>query len=191
MSYAIIPRRNPELMTWSEFAVSKFATEFVTAMLVAALTSILFDRLKRNIDEKGRCNLVLMQEVKQAIQDVQNLAEDLFVEAEKNLTGNWDVSAKETQRKIGLLLGRITGKYETLKLYVSQHAGQSFENAVYRMHNELLADPYPIQRKADAIKHNDAHLRNINTKVRVEWVKFLSQFSMDCQTGKVKIGLKT
>jgi hypothetical protein len=90
---------------------------------------------------------------------------------------------------IGSVFKRINVKAETLKDYLPAPHVTSLENAVYRFHNDLLAEPYPIQKKADVLPVHDPGVKKIMS-VRLEWVKFLSKFNVECMTKKIKVGLQ-
>ena len=177
---------NNILAVWSDFATGQFVTNVITPILVAAGTAIVTNATTRRKEEKNRCNNAFLDEVKRHIVLIRELSERAAAEVQAQLVGNPTISFKNSLQQIGSHTKGIGMNIEVLKIYLPDEALTVLENASYKWYNELLADPYPIQKKTNALLQHDPRLKQIQS-AHVEWLKFLSKFVMDCTTGKVDL----
>jgi hypothetical protein len=172
--------------TWSAFATGEFAKTVTTPILVALATSVVADGIKRWCQERNRCKNAIFDEIKRAVDLIRDLSVRVSTEVEIQLIGKPTKSFQSSQQQVGSHMKGIMAHAGILKLYIPPEDAVVFENAHYKWHNELIAEPYPIQKKTDALAAHDPRIGQVNA-ANAEWLKFLSKFLMDCATKRIDL----
>ena len=169
---------------WQDFVTGEFATKVVTPILVSLATTLVAGGIKKFREDRERKKNAIVEEVKRIVVLVRELSEKASVEVEVHLLGNPTKGFKDSQRRIGSILKAIAVNMELLKLYLPSETYLGIDIEFRNWTNKLTEEPYPIQRKANAIQGHDPRLRQVAT-ARGEWEKCLSKFVTDCTAGKI------
>jgi hypothetical protein len=171
---------------WSDFATGDFCTHMITPVLVSLATAVIAGGITRRKEEKNRCNNAFLDEVKRHVVVIRELSDRATAEVLVQLTGNPTISFKHSLQQVGTHVRGVGMNVEILKIYLPPEVLVALENASYKWANDLCADPYPMQKKSNALHTHDPHLKEIQT-AHVEWQKYLSRFVMECTTGKINL----
>jgi hypothetical protein len=173
-------------LNWSDFASGELATNVITPVLIALVTTIVVGAITRSNDKRSRCNNAILDEVKRLIVLIREISDRSEAELLVQLVGNPTISFRNSLQQIGSHTKAIAMQVEILRLYLPPEASIGLEHASYKWHDELFSDPYPIQKKSDALQSHDQRLKEIHI-AHIEWQKYLSRFVIECTTGKINL----
>jgi hypothetical protein len=113
------------------------------------------------------------------------LSERICKESQNHLTGKPSGNFKASQQQIGSQVKAIGSLIRVIEIYIASQEFLLLDNAFHAWTDAVTGEPYPIQRRADALDSNHHRIKQIHD-AQQEWLKFLSAFSVRCACGTVE-----